>query len=138
MRRILLPCLTGLCFFLQGCYQPHDMQSSGIDLPFGWSIGGKKLVETDDEVAIEQRWWQNFNDPLLNDLIEKAIDGNKDLAIALARVEEARAGTGGAKAESSRRPIEPTWLPAWNSRSSRSNSALMMAPARRSRRGWSR
>ena len=35
-------------------------------------------------------WWAVFNDPVLTSLIERAQEGNKDLKVALARVEEAR------------------------------------------------
>ena len=36
-------------------------------------------------------WWQLFQDPVLRDLIQEALDGNKDLRLAVARVTEARA-----------------------------------------------
>jgi NodT family efflux transporter outer membrane factor (OMF) lipoprotein len=36
-------------------------------------------------------WWQGFNDPLLNELIDKALAANHDLKIAAARVREANA-----------------------------------------------
>jgi NodT family efflux transporter outer membrane factor (OMF) lipoprotein len=37
------------------------------------------------------RWWTAFRDPMLDDLVRRAIDGNLDLKIAAARVREARA-----------------------------------------------
>ncbi|NLJ27310.1 MAG: TolC family protein, partial [Deltaproteobacteria bacterium] len=37
------------------------------------------------------RWWTIFNDPRLDGLIEQAIQSNKDLKVAEARVREARA-----------------------------------------------
>jgi outer membrane protein, multidrug efflux system len=37
------------------------------------------------------RWWTEFRDPILDDLISRAIDGNLDLKVAAARVREARA-----------------------------------------------
>jgi NodT family efflux transporter outer membrane factor (OMF) lipoprotein len=36
-------------------------------------------------------WWQGFNDPLLNELIDQALVANHDLKIATARVREANA-----------------------------------------------
>jgi len=36
-------------------------------------------------------WWQGFNDPLLNELIDKALAANHDLKITTARVREANA-----------------------------------------------
>jgi multidrug efflux system outer membrane protein len=41
-----------------------------------------------------ERWWTQFHDPLLDDLVRRAIDGNLDLKIAAARVREARAARG--------------------------------------------
>ena len=41
-----------------------------------------------------EHWWTEFHDPLLDDLIARAIDGNLDLKIAAARVREARAARG--------------------------------------------
>jgi NodT family efflux transporter outer membrane factor (OMF) lipoprotein len=38
------------------------------------------------------RWWQSLDDPELNALIERAIQSNLDLKIALNRLQEARAG----------------------------------------------
>ncbi|BDI03893.1 efflux transporter outer membrane subunit [Sphaerotilus microaerophilus] len=37
------------------------------------------------------RWWQQFDDPLLTALIDEALQGNTDLAIARARLDQARA-----------------------------------------------
>ncbi|MDP9127730.1 MAG: TolC family protein, partial [Pseudomonadota bacterium] len=44
-----------------------------------------------DEQAIDQAWWQNFHDPILDQLIAKGINANPDLMIAEARIAEARA-----------------------------------------------
>jgi multidrug efflux system outer membrane protein len=42
-------------------------------------------------------WWEIFKDPVLQDLIREALKNNYDVAIAAARVEEARAQAGVAK-----------------------------------------
>jgi multidrug efflux system outer membrane protein len=44
-------------------------------------------------------WWQLFRDPALQGLIREALAANQDLAIATARVDEARAAVGIAKAD---------------------------------------
>lgn len=46
-----------------------------------------------DQSTLE-RWWTEFHDPLLNDLVVRAIDGNLDLKVAAARVRAARAMRG--------------------------------------------
>jgi len=40
---------------------------------------------------VDGAWWQKFNDPLLTELVEAAIAGNKDIDEAGARLREARA-----------------------------------------------
>jgi multidrug efflux system outer membrane protein len=44
-------------------------------------------------------WWEVFRDPILQDLIRAALANNQDLALAAARVDEARASVGIAKAD---------------------------------------
>ncbi|MBN8549096.1 MAG: efflux transporter outer membrane subunit [Deltaproteobacteria bacterium] len=45
------------------------------------------LTESD---AVPQRWWQEFQDPLLSALVERGIESNLDLKIAVERVRQAR------------------------------------------------
>ncbi|MCG7924932.1 MAG: efflux transporter outer membrane subunit [Candidatus Thiodiazotropha taylori] len=44
--------------------------------------------------AIDPQWWKGFEDPYLNQLIELAIRENSDLAIAMARLNQAGAAIG--------------------------------------------
>lgn len=46
--------------------------------------------QQDTEVFTKDEWWQNFNDPVLNKLIDQAEKNNYDLKIAEARIKEAR------------------------------------------------
>ena len=41
--------------------------------------------------AVSMAWWNGFDDPLMARLVEQALQANKDLAVALANVETARA-----------------------------------------------
>lgn len=41
--------------------------------------------------SIDAQWWAQFNDPVLVSLVDKALANNSDIAIAAARVREARA-----------------------------------------------
>lgn len=47
---------------------------------------------------VEREWWRDFGDQELDRLIEEALKQNQDLKVALARVEQARALTGEARA----------------------------------------
>ena len=49
------------------------------------------------EQPFEAAWWKQFQDPVLDGLIERALADDLDLKIAVARVEEARAFLGAAR-----------------------------------------
>lgn len=49
------------------------------------------------EEPFEAAWWEQFRDPVLDELVDRALADDLDLKIALARVEEARAVLGGAR-----------------------------------------
>jgi multidrug efflux system outer membrane protein len=49
------------------------------------------------EAPFEAAWWRQFGDPVLDGLIERALTGDLDLQIAVARVDEARAVLGAAR-----------------------------------------
>ncbi|MFW2829620.1 efflux transporter outer membrane subunit [Sphingomonas sp. ID0503] len=51
-----------------------------------WDAG---LVGAPQEVDLAD-WWESFDDPLLSDLIARAAGGNLDIAVAVARLRQAR------------------------------------------------
>lgn len=73
--------------FLSGCAVGPDYQQPKLnDLPAHWSASSNPIQQL--QLA---RWWENFNDPLLNQLVNDAVRGNLDVASAKASVREARA-----------------------------------------------
>jgi multidrug efflux system outer membrane protein len=44
-----------------------------------------------DQTRFETIWWQQFDDPTLNQLVSKSLEGNRDLRVAFARWKAARA-----------------------------------------------
>lgn len=84
---------------LTACTGALPFQPSGVDAPSLWGRlkGEEANLVSDDKATIEQQWWKQFNDPVLNRLIADALANNKSLAIAKARVEEARANRTGAQ-----------------------------------------
>lgn len=44
-----------------------------------------------DRSRFEAIWWRQFDDPTLNHLVEQALDGNRELRVAFARFQAARA-----------------------------------------------
>lgn len=59
---------------------------AAISIPASWRDG---KAGTPGEPAAD--WWRGFNDPVLGDIVETARANNDDIAIAAARVMEARA-----------------------------------------------
>ena len=63
--------------------------------PFSWT--GVSAIPTDQpSVATAQtadltQWWRQFDDPILNELVEEAVKTNLDLQIAVVRLRQARA-----------------------------------------------
>lgn len=52
---------------------------------------GKSWIAPVSTAEVDAAWWTGFGDPLLTELVESAIAGNKDLEEATARLREARA-----------------------------------------------
>ncbi|MEO0501307.1 MAG: efflux transporter outer membrane subunit, partial [Pseudomonadota bacterium] len=48
---------------------------------------------------VDERWWQRFEDPLLNALVQEAVTRNFDVAAAVARIRQARALRGVARGQ---------------------------------------
>ncbi|GAB0059228.1 TolC family protein [Pseudomonas syringae pv. syringae] len=44
-----------------------------------------------DRSKVDRVWWQQFEDPTLNKLVDRSLDGNRDLRVAFARLKSARA-----------------------------------------------
>ncbi|KWS35747.1 efflux transporter outer membrane subunit [Pseudomonas syringae] len=44
-----------------------------------------------DRSKVDRVWWQQFEDPTLNKLVSRSLDGNRDLRVAFARLKSARA-----------------------------------------------
>ena len=74
-----------LCLALGGCLVGPDYRRPVLDTPQDWRFGEKETRELADTA-----WWEQFRDPVLNELIAVALRENKDLKIAAARVEEFR------------------------------------------------
>ena len=72
-----------LIFCLTGCALGPDYRRPDIDTPSTW-----RFEETETKDVVNTRWWEQFNDPVVNDLIVASLAENKDLKIAAARVEQ--------------------------------------------------
>jgi multidrug efflux system outer membrane protein len=72
-----------LALLASGCMVGPDYVRPPLDAPAGW-----RLNEQDARDLANTAWWEQFADPVLNDLVATALRENKDLLIATARVEE--------------------------------------------------
>ena len=72
---------------LGGCAVGPDYQAPQPDLPAAFVAAKGATAPSTTE---ETRWWESFRDPELTSLVERAIAGNLDFQIALARLQEAR------------------------------------------------
>lgn len=81
-----MPVTIAVAALLLGCAQPVAMVPR-VDVPTRWSA----LTQADARDPISRPdWWRNFNDPLLDQLIDDALERNNDLAAAAVRVYQAR------------------------------------------------
>ncbi len=77
---------------LAGCMLGPNYKKPEEDLPAG-------AAATDTKVFTQAKWWEVFEDPVLNALETEALTYNYDLQAAVARVDEARADVGVARAD---------------------------------------
>ena len=59
-------------------------------VPAGAEFAARTLVDAKAD-AVNEAWWQLFNEPLLDELVSAALNANQDIQQAQARVREARA-----------------------------------------------
>ena len=84
---------------LSGCMIGPDYQKPAMQLPSSFHNADEmqRRLATEHQPDLST-WWEGFNDPLLNQYIEKALLNNLDLEQAIARVSQVRALAQGAKA----------------------------------------
>ena len=81
MRKTLLATLVSL--LVGGCMVGPDYVRPPVDAPAAW-----RLSEPEVKDLANTAWWEQFSDPVLNDLVATALRENKDLMIATARIDE--------------------------------------------------
>ncbi len=74
-----------------------DYTPPATQMPDLWYQELSRGLESGD--ADLRTWWTTLNDPTLNDLVDRAAQGNLDVQVALARVQAARALIGVASGE---------------------------------------
>jgi outer membrane protein, multidrug efflux system len=78
-------CSLASCAILSGCiFKPEFERPSVLaDAPYS------EVSASQDSIA-NLGWWEVFQDPLLQDLIRRSLSANRDLKVAMARIDAAR------------------------------------------------
>ena len=85
---ILLP-VAGVAVLMAGCSLAPKYERPDEKLPAAMGEG----ASTAPELSLD-KWWERFNDPTLNKLVEQALARNTDLMQAYGNVSQARAALG--------------------------------------------
>jgi multidrug efflux system outer membrane protein len=80
MRQALTAGAVIMC--LTGCMVGPDYRRPAVDVPPTW-----RFEDREAKTVANTAWWEQFGDPVLNGLILVALQENKDVKIAAARIE---------------------------------------------------
>lgn len=94
MKKTITILIFGIIIYLSGCKLGPDFERPPYYGPTSFRFDS---ISTDTIVNL--RWWELFNDPVLDTFIKRALENNKDIMVAAARVESARASLGFTKAD---------------------------------------
>jgi len=72
-----------MVLLLSGCMIGPDYSRPTVEAPAAW-----RITEQEAKDLADTAWWEQFQDPVLNDLVLAALRENWDLMIASARIEE--------------------------------------------------
>lgn len=77
-----------LSFLIAGCTVGPNYRRPETPVPQTWADVSDSLTAEPADIA---RWWMLFDDEQLNNLVDRALESNKDLQLAEARIRQARA-----------------------------------------------
>lgn len=96
MRYLYILFLTSVVVWFSGCAAGPDFEKPQYS---GNNTFIYDTIKAPSDTIVNLKWWELFNDPVLDTLIKHALLENKDVMIAAARIEAARANLGMTKAE---------------------------------------
>ena len=94
MKKIISILILGIIVFISACKLGPNFQKPEYTGPTSFRFDS---ITTDTIVNL--RWWEMFNDDILDTLIAQALENNKDVMVAAARVDAAAANLGYTKAD---------------------------------------
>jgi NodT family efflux transporter outer membrane factor (OMF) lipoprotein len=87
-----------LACVLAGCQTVPPQASPSAPLPISWTLEAPWRAAEPGDALSKGPWWQRFNDPVLDALIEQSMALSPNLALARARMAQARAALAGSAA----------------------------------------
>jgi len=94
MKKIIIILTLGIIVYLSGCKLGPDFQRPDYAGPETFRFDSSSV-----DTIVNLRWWDLFQDDLLDTLIKMALENNKDIMVAAARIDAARANLGYTKAD---------------------------------------
>lgn len=96
MRNLFKIVIAVMLIYLSGCAAGPDFERP--------QYAGKDTFRFDtvtqaSDTIVNLKWWELFNDPILDTLIKEALESNNDVMIAAARLDAAKANLGFTKAD---------------------------------------
>lgn len=89
------PLLSTVAFavalLISGCAVGPDYARPQMDLPTAYKEQGPWKIAEPGQIDSNQRWWEAYQDPLLNDLIGQANQANQNIRFAEAQYRQAQA-----------------------------------------------
>lgn len=77
---------------LAGCaHGPDYKKPAAVDMPANWRLEAPWRASNPSDALPKGPWWQRFGDPQLDELQQRALAGSQTLAVAAARLAQARA-----------------------------------------------
>ncbi|MEJ2195956.1 MAG: efflux transporter outer membrane subunit [Ignavibacteriaceae bacterium] len=95
LNKLSVVALFFLGIILYSCAVGPDFQKPETQVPKYFTNYDSLAVDT----LVNLKWWEIFNDPILDTLVLTALQENKNVNIAIARIEEARANFGFTEAD---------------------------------------
>ena len=83
---------------LAGCAIGPNYSKPETVVPEQWKEAGDWVVATPADALPKGKWWEAFNDPILNELMEQVSVSNQTLKVSEARYRQARAAVQSARA----------------------------------------
>lgn len=79
-----------LALGLGGCVTPPPYRKPALDMPATWQTEAPWRASAPRDDVVKGEWWRRFQDPQLDALIRQAMEGNQTMAVARARLTQAR------------------------------------------------